>query len=194
MTIVVAMPSADKSRSAYAALLRGVNIGPRAKVPMAELREVVQGLGHHDVRTYLNSGNVVFTCLPADEAELAAELQEALERRLGFPVACLVRGGGYLREVVTANPFAEQATTGKVVHATFLSRPLEAERLAAVPAADFLPEEYAVGDRVLYLHLPGGMGRSKLAEVLSRSSVLTDVVATTRNWNTVTKLLELTTG
>lgn len=196
MAIVRSMPTdpADGS-TAYAALLRGVNLGPRAKVAMPELRDVVQGLGHSDVRTYLNSGNVVFSCAPADEEDLASGLEEAIERRFGLPIPCLVRGGDHLREVVAANPFPGQATEGRLVHATFLSRPPDTGGLAAaVPAGDFLPEEYTVGDRVIYLHLPGGIGRSKLAAALSRFTARTDAAATTRNWNTVTKLREMTTG
>lgn len=180
--------------TAYAALLRGVNLGPHAKVAMPELREVVQALGHQDVRTYLNSGNVVFSCHPTDEAELAAALEEAIERRFGLPIPCLVRSGDDLRDVTAANPFAGQTVEGRLVHATFLSRPLESGELAAVPASGFAPEEYATGERVLYLHLPGGIGRSKLAEALSRATARAGVVATTRNWNTVMKLVELTAG
>ena len=115
-----------------------------------------------------------------------------MQRHFGFAVPCLVRSGGYLRAVADANPYPEQAANGKLVHATFLSEPVGPERLASLDAAKFAPEEYRLGDRVIYLHAPNGLGRSELAAALGRSSLLTGVTATTRNWNTVAKLVELT--
>jgi uncharacterized protein (DUF1697 family) len=198
---------ADTGRR-YAALLRGINVGGHAKVPMAELRQVLEELGHTAVLTYLNSGNVAFTArpgLPAGqggeeraEPALAAELEQAIEERFGFPVPCLVRGAGYLRAVAGAVPYPEHAAAdGKKVHAVFLSAPPAggADALAsAVRSEAFAPEGYALGDRVLYLDLPNGIGRSKLAEAVGRAAPLKSAVATARNWNTVLKLVELTAG
>lgn len=176
----------------YAALLRGVNVGGARRVPMGELREVVAGLGHTSVRTYLNSGNVVFAAPPAGEEELAGALEAAMAERFGFAVPCLVRSGTYLRGVVAANPFPGAADVGRTLHVTFLSEQVGPERLAAVDAAAFAPEEFRVGDRALYLHVPGGLGRSPLAQALSRPAVWKGVTPTTRNWNTVLALAELT--
>lgn len=186
--------SEERAPTVYAALLRGVNVGGKAKVPMAELRLMLEELGHREVRTYLNSGNAVFSSPSADEDVLGAQMEQAIERRFGFPVSCLVRSGGYLRAVAEANPYAEQAAAGgKTVHATFLSAPVGPELLETVPPERFRPDEYHLGERVLYLHLPNGLGRSKLAEALARPSAqLKGVTATTRNWNTVAKLVELT--
>lgn len=201
LVIVAVMATArEAGPAAYAALLRGVNVGGRTRVPMADFRDLLEGLGHQRVRTYVNSGNAVFGRAssgesPLDEGTLAAEIEEAMRERFGFPIACLVRSGGYLREVVTANPYSEQAVEGKRVHAVFLSgSPRAGDIAAALPSEDFRPDEYELGDRVIYLHVPNGLGRSRLAEVLSRPAVLQGMVATTRNWNTVTKLLEWTTG
>ncbi|SDG82668.1 Uncharacterized conserved protein, DUF1697 family [Sinosporangium album] len=183
--------------TAYAALLRGVNVGGHAKVPMAELRQVVEGLGYEGVRTYVASGNVVFRGpaeAPGVEGSLSGEIEQGIERRFGFPVSCLVRSGAHLQAVAQANPFAEHAAEGTVVHATFLSERVLPDRLASIRAEAFLPERFALGDRVIYLHLPGGMGRSKLAETLARPALFKGVVATSRNWNTVTKLVEWTSS
>ncbi|MEU8978131.1 MULTISPECIES: DUF1697 domain-containing protein [unclassified Streptomyces] len=176
----------------YAALLRGINVGGAKKVPMAELRTLMEGLGYGDVRTYLQSGNAVFSADHGDEDSLAAELAGAIEKHFGFTVGVLVRDHAYLTAVREACPFPAAELEGKQLHATYFSGPVDAERFASVDPAAFLPEEFRLGDRVLYLYAPDGLGRSKLAEALSRPRLLKGVTATSRNWNTVVKLEELT--
>ncbi|MFI6645011.1 DUF1697 domain-containing protein [Streptomyces sp. NPDC050504] len=176
----------------YALLLRGINVGGHRKVPMAELRSLLTGLGYGDVRTHLQSGNAAFTTGRADEAGLEAAIGRAVEEHFGFAVDCLVRDGAYLRAVVDACPFPAADLEPKQLHVTYFSRPVTADRFAAVDRGAFLPEDFALGDRALYLYAPEGLGRSKLAEVLARPALNKGVVATTRNWNTVTKLVELT--
>jgi uncharacterized protein (DUF1697 family) len=177
----------------YAALLRGVNVGGK-RVPMAELRTLMEGLGHGGVRTYLQSGNAVFTSDEGDEEQLAADLERALRKHFGFPVDCLVRTGDYLRAVMDACPFPAESLTGKQLHATYFSAPVDAARFAALDQRAFLPEEFRLGDRVLYLYVPNGLGRSPLAEALGKPAITKGLVATSRNWNTVTTLVELTHG
>ncbi|MFD6922307.1 DUF1697 domain-containing protein [Streptomyces sp. NPDC059944] len=176
----------------YAALLRGINVGGAKKVPMAELRTLLEGLGHGDVRTYLRSGNAAFSSAHGDEESLAAELSTAIEERFGFGVGVLVRDHRYLKAVREACPFPAAELEAKQVHVTYFSDPVDAERFASVEPAAFLPEEFRLGDRALYLYAPDGLGRSRLAEALARPRLLKGVLATTRNWNTVVKLEELT--
>ncbi|MFJ3170995.1 DUF1697 domain-containing protein [Streptomyces roseus] len=178
----------------YAALLRGINVGGAKKVPMAELREVLTDLGLTGVQTYLQSGNAVFTSPEKDPGALARELERAVEARFGFRVACLVVDGEYLRAVAEACPFPAAELEGKQLHATFLSAQPGEERFASIDGPAYLPEEYRIGDRVVYLYAPDGLGRSKLGEALHRPAVLKGIDATTRNWNTVVKLVELTAG
>ncbi|MFJ8691508.1 DUF1697 domain-containing protein [Streptomyces roseolilacinus] len=176
----------------YAALLRGVNVGGSRKVPMAELRTVLAGLGHTDVRTHLQSGNAFFTTASdAGEDALAAAIEQALEEHFGFRVDCLVRGGPYLRAAVDACPFPAGDLEPRQLHVTYFSAPVTADRFAAVDRAAHLPEEFRLGDRELYLYVPDGLGRSKLADALARPAVVRGVVATTRNWATVRKLAEM---
>ncbi|MEU6871528.1 DUF1697 domain-containing protein [Streptomyces sp. NPDC046751] len=176
----------------YAALLRGINVSGHKRVPMAELRALLTELGHGDVRTHLQSGNAVFSSASDDENALAAELERAIEQRFGFPVPCLVRDGAYLAAVAAACPFPAAELEGKQLHITYYDRPVDAGRFARIDPAAYLPEAFGLGDRALYLYTPDGLGRSKLAEALSRSSVTKDTVATSRNWNTVARLVELT--
>ncbi|WP_129839072.1 DUF1697 domain-containing protein [Streptomyces sp. RFCAC02] len=182
----------------YAALLRGVNVGGAKRLPMPVLREILTDLGHGSVRTHLNSGNAVFAG-DADggdgedaEGALAAGIEDAIERRLGFRVACLVRGGAYLRAVHDACPFPAGESAGRHLHAVFGSGPLTAERFASVDPAAYRPEEFRIGDRVLYLYAPDGLGVSRLAPALQRPALLKGVEVTSRNWNTVRALVELT--
>ncbi|MHC0429048.1 DUF1697 domain-containing protein [Streptomyces sp. O3] len=178
----------------YAVLLRGINVGGHKKVPMAELRSLLNELGLGEVRTYLQSGNAVFTSASDDEDALAEQLGTAIADRFGFSVDCLVRTGAYLRAVADACPYPAASLEGKQLHVTFFTRPVEPERFASVDPAAYAPEDFRLGDRALYLYAPNGLGRSKLAEALARPALLKGTVATTRNWNTVAKLMELTGG
>jgi uncharacterized protein (DUF1697 family) len=176
----------------YAALLRGVNVGGGRKMPMAELRAALEELGHGDVRTYLQSGQAVFTAHRGDQEALAAELAEALGKRFAFACEVLVRDHAYLAGVVEACPFPAAELEGRQLHVTFLDRDVDDAHFAALDREAYLPEEFRIGDRALYLYLPNGMGRSRLAEQLARPRLAKGLVATTRNWNTVLKLVDLT--
>ncbi|MGW1778090.1 DUF1697 domain-containing protein [Streptomyces sp. NPDC002143] len=176
----------------YAALLRGINVGGSRKVPMAELRTLLEGLDLGDVRTYLQSGQAVFSAAHGDEETLAAELTAAIEKHFGFVVDVIVRDHAFLKAVAEACPYPAAELEAKQLHVTYFSGPVDEERYAGIDRAAFLPEEFRLGDRVLYLYAPDGLGRSKLAEQLSRPRVHKGLIATTRNWNTVIKLVELT--
>ncbi|MDG9694288.1 DUF1697 domain-containing protein [Streptomyces mutabilis] len=176
----------------YAALLRGINVGGAKKLPMADLRALLEELGHGAVRTHLQSGQAVFASGHGDEETLAAELAQAIEKRFGFPVDVIVRDHAYLRAVAEACPFPAAELEPKQLHVTYFSAPVDEERFASIDRPAFLPEEFRLGDRALYLYAPNGLGRSKLAEALAKPRVNKGLIATTRNWNTVTKLVELT--
>ncbi|MET9118715.1 DUF1697 domain-containing protein [Streptomyces longwoodensis] len=178
----------------YAALLRGINVGGSRKLPMGDLRTLMEGLGYTGVRTYLQSGQAVFASDHGDEDSLAAELAAAVAERFGFAVDVIVRDHAYLRAVAEACPFPAADLQPKQLHVTYFSAPVDAARFAGVDPAAHAPEEFRLGDRALYLYAPDGLGRSKLAEQLSRPRVTKGLVATTRNWNTVLKLVEMTAG
>ena len=176
----------------YAALLRGINVGGSKKVSMAELRTLLENLGHDDVGTYLQSGNAVFSSDHGDEESLAAELAEAIEKHFGFAVGVLVRDHAYLKAVREDCPFPAAELEARQLHVTYFDRPVDEERFAAVDRSAFLPEEFRLGDRALYLYAPEGLGRSQLAVALAKPRLLKGLLATSRNWNTVVKLEELT--
>ncbi|MFF4172806.1 DUF1697 domain-containing protein [Streptomyces sp. NPDC001744] len=176
----------------YAALLRGINVSGRRKVPMADLRTLLEDIGHRNVRTYLQSGNAVFTTDSASsEEELTAALEEAIEERFGFRVDCLVRDGAYLAAVAEACPFPAAELEGRQLHALYFSGPPDAGRFAAIDRDAYRPEDFALGDRVLYLYAPGGLGTSRLGDAVSRPALSEGLVVTARNWNTVLRLVEM---
>ncbi|SCG07675.1 Uncharacterized conserved protein, DUF1697 family [Streptomyces sp. Ncost-T6T-2b] len=152
----------------YAALLRGINVGGGKKVPMPELRDVLAGLGHTGIATHLQSGNAVFRSDNEDADALATALEQALHERFGFAVDCLVRDAAYLAAVADACPFPAAELEGKQLHVTYFDRPVDASRFADLDAEAFLPEEFRLGDRCMYLYAPDGLGRSKLAVALGR--------------------------
>lgn len=176
----------------YAALLRGINVGGAKKLPMAELRTLMEGLGHDGVRTYLQSGQAVFASGRGNEESLAAELAQAIEKRFGFTVDVIVRDHVYLKAIADNCPFPAAELEAKQLHVTYYSAPPGEDRFAELDRSAYLPEEFRTGDRALYLYAPDGLGRSKLAVGLSRPRLNKGLIATTRNWNTVLKLVELT--
>ncbi|MBB4662346.1 DUF1697 domain-containing protein [Conexibacter arvalis] len=173
------------------ALLRGINVGGGKKVPMAQLRELVEGLGHTAVRTYVQSGNVVFTAADPDAA--AAEVGEGIERAIaaafGFDVLVTIRTRDELAAVIAADPFAGVADHPSRYHVLFLAEAGDPRRLEELDRAAYEPERFALRGRELYLWTPEGLGRSKLAQALSERRL--GVAATARNWRTVTTLLAL---
>ncbi|MET7486494.1 DUF1697 domain-containing protein [Streptomyces sp. NPDC005538] len=176
----------------YAALLRGINVGGSRKLPMADLRTLMDGLGLDDVRTYLQSGQAVFASDDGDEESLAAQLARAVEERFGFAVDVVVRDHAYLAAIAANCPFPAAELEAKQLHVTYYSAPPGEDRFAGLDRAAFLPEEFRLGDRALYLYAPDGLGRSKLAVELSRPRLNKGLIATSRNWNTVLKLVEMT--
>ncbi|MFJ8824053.1 DUF1697 domain-containing protein [Streptomyces sp. NPDC102467] len=176
----------------YAALLRGINVGGNKKVPMAQLRPLMEGLGYTDVRTYLQSGNVTFAADGGDEASLERDVAAAVAAEFGFSVDVVVRDHAYLRAVMEACPFPAAALQGKQLHVTYFSAPVSTERFAGIDPAAYAPEDFRLGDRALYLYAPDGLGTSKLGAQLGRPALNKGLIATSRNWNTVVKLVELT--
>ena len=169
------------------ALLRGINVGPRQRVKMPELRELIEGLGYTDVRTLVQSGNVVFTAR-AKPATLEQKLEQEIEKQLGVDPKVVVRTRDELAAAIEANPF-DVPDDPRNLHVTFLSGEPDAAAVKKLEDADLGDDELAFLGREIYVLYANGMGRSELAKQLGRTKL--GVAATDRNWNTVTKLLEM---
>ena len=182
------MPARSRSTS-YAALLRGVNLGSHNRVAMSDLRALVEGLGATNVRTYVQSGNVVFRSGRA-AGGLAAALETAIRDELDLEVTVVLRSERRLRDFVGANPFARSKAEPKTLYATFLSAAPDPERVRRLEQQDFAPERFQIAGDDVYLSFPNGSGRVKLSNATLERQL--GVAATTRNWRTVTALAELT--
>jgi uncharacterized protein (DUF1697 family) len=174
--------------SRQVALLRGINVGKHNRVGMAPLRELLERLGHEDVRTLLQSGNVVLTS-DTTGTELERSLEEAIAGELGVEPRVVVRTVKELAAVLERDPLAGVADDPKRYQVSFLSETLAPAVKKELEAADVAPEQVAVHGREIYAWHPGGIQRSPLVKLLTDRKL--GVTATARNWNTVTKLIEL---
>ena len=170
--------------TAYVALLRGINVGGHSKVPMADLRAVVAELGHEDIATYVQSGNVLFSSDgEADEAAVRAALEDAIAAHFGFAVDVAVRSREALTSVAELHPLDGAGREPSRLHVFFLVGEPDLERVAALRPDAFAPDELLVAGREVYVYYANGAGRSKLKIDLGTP-------ATARNWRTVLALRE----
>ncbi len=177
--------------SVYIALLRGINVGGQKIVLMEELRKSCARLGFEGVETHVQSGNVVFRAAPRSAANLASGISNAIQRDFGFPVTVVVRTADELRAVAKGNPFLKERGIDPLrLYVTFLSEAPSKEGLARLKALPAGSDRLSLKGREIYLHAPNGYGRSKLANTAVENAL--SITATTRNWNTVDALLELT--
>ena len=173
----------------YIGLLRGINLAGAKMVAMADLRDLVTKLGFSDVKTLLQSGNVVFRGPAKAPAKIEAQLEAAIEKRFGFKVECHVRTADEWSAVVDANPFRAEATKdpGHLLVSCFKT-PLDEANVKALQdaiAAMNGPELLEADGRHLYMVFPDGVGNSKANRIIDRKL---RALGTARNWNTVTKL------
>jgi uncharacterized protein (DUF1697 family) len=166
----------------YAALLRGVNVGGN-RLAMADLRRLVERSGGRDAVTYLQSGNVVYS----GPKRVARELEGALLAELGLRTSVLIRSAGELARVVAGKPFPAD---GKALSVTFLAGPADPEALAVIEPAAYGEDRFRAIGAEIYLYTPGGYGRTALNNTFWERTLAT--TATTRNWNTVVALAQMT--
>jgi uncharacterized protein (DUF1697 family) len=171
------------------ALLRGVNIGKR-RVSMVDIRDGLERAGCRNVVTYVQSGNVVLTPPAKHTASLRSWLETTLGEIAGFDIPVVLRTATELAAVVKGNPYPE--ASGTLLHVSFYAETPRTDLLDAIDRAQYAPEKCMLFGRDMYLLLPDGMGNAKLPADLEKANKRKPaVLATTRNWNTVLKLLEL---
>jgi uncharacterized protein (DUF1697 family) len=170
------------------ALLRGINLGAKRRVSMPELRELLAAQGHGDVRTHLQSGNVVLTSRAAP-ARLERRLEREIAAGLGIETRVLVRTRDELADVVQRDPLGEVASDPKRYTVSFLSEAPDQKVVRELADEDLAPERFVISGREVYAWQPSGTQRSRVSQLLSERRL--GVEGTVRNWNTVTKLLAL---
>jgi uncharacterized protein (DUF1697 family) len=171
-------------------MLRGVNVGGHNRIKMEELRALYESLGLLDAQTYIQSGNVVFRTKERDLVLLTKRIEDGIERSFNFRPRVIVRTSSGLRDVIARNPFAMR--TGiepNRLLVLFLASDPDADARAKALSIKVEPEELRIHDRELYIYFTNGMARPKLSIPLIEKTLKTP--GTGRNWNTVTKLLEI---
>jgi uncharacterized protein (DUF1697 family) len=175
--------------STWVLLLRGINVGGKNKVPMSELRGLLEALGCGVVQTYIQSGNAVLTATEALASRLPESLGEAMTERFGFRVPVVVRAGPDLERIVAANPFLATGVEPRQLHVGFLADAPDAAAIARIDHDRSPPDRLVVRGREVFLHLPNGVGRTKLSNAYLERALGT--TSTVRNWRTVLALVEL---
>lgn len=172
------------------AMLRGVNVSGHNMIKMEALRALCESLGLRDAQTYLQSGNVVFRTKERNLVALAKSIEDAIERSLGFRPAVIVRTTAEIRGAIAKNPFAKRrGIEPSKLLVTFLVDDPSAEGRDKVLKIKADPEELFIDGREVYIYFPKGMARPKLS--WSTIGKMLGTTGTGRNWNSVTKLLEM---
>jgi len=185
------MPRGDPSADAvHVALLRGINVGGKHRLSMKDLAAMVEAAGGRDVRTYVQSGNVVFRAGGKRASGIAAAVARAVLARLGFAAPVLVRTAAELRAVARGNPFLRAGADPEALHVLFLAHRPPKARVAALDPKRSPPDEFAVRGREIYLRLWNGVARTKLGNAYFDAQLGT--TTTMRNWRTVLALLAMT--
>ena len=169
----------------WIALLRGINVGGRNKMPMAELRAGLEAAGFCSVRSYIQSGNVVFDATPTSKYALAKRLDEAIERRFGFLPEIFLLTTTDFQAAIDNNPFPDAVSEPKTLHFYFLECVPNSPDVDSINNMVTSTERYELIDTIFYLHAPDGVGRSKLASSVERRL---GVSATARNYKTIQAL------
>jgi uncharacterized protein (DUF1697 family) len=175
---------------AIVSLLRAENVGGHNMVKMDALREIYQSLGLRNPQTYVQSGNVVFRSDAKDLARLRKRIEDAIQQACGFRAPVVLRSSAELKDVIRRNPFAKR--TGiepNRLLVSFLSDSPPAEAREKILLLKAGPEELLLDGRELYIYYRDGFAKSKLTPALLERTL--KVSGTARNWNTVTKLLEM---
>lgn len=177
----------------FIALLRGINVSGQRKIRMAELTDACEEKGLTNVKTYLQSGNIVFRCKERSAAKVAKMLELLIESRFGHDVTVMVRTAADLKRIITGNPYSAQAKKDPAkVHVTFLDSRPTAAMIKSLDDVDTRGDEFSMGREEILLHCPNGYGKTKLNNAFFERKL--KMPATTRNWKTVEALHEMAAG
>ena len=176
----------------HIALLRGINVGGKNKLPMKDLVAMFTDAGCNDVRTYIQSGNVIFQAKPALAKRIPDLIAGAIRDRFGYRIPVVMRTVEELRKVLRNNPFLKTGADTQILHVAFLADRPGAAKVTALDPSRSPPDEFTVRGQEIYLHCPNGMARTKLTNAYFDSKLTT--TSTVRNWRTALKLLEVAGG
>jgi uncharacterized protein (DUF1697 family) len=171
-------------------MLRGINVGGKKPVRMERLRESWAALGFRSIKTYVQSGNIVFVDAEKSPSNLSKSISEAILGDFGFRVPVLVKTAKEMGEVIKRNPFLkETGIDPSKLHVTFLSEAASKDALKSLERLPTKPDRFFVGRQEIYLYCPGGYGKTKLSNGAFEKAL--SMGTTTRNWKTVNALFEM---
>lgn len=182
-------PKSNKAHSVFAALLRGINVGGKNRLPMSDLKRIFADAGCQDVRTYIQSGNVVFRADEKLANRIPATVAQSITDRHGLRVPVVLRSIDELRALTGSNPFIAIGKDPARVHVAFLADEPDKSKVAALDPDRSPPDELIARGSEIFLFCPNGMARTKLTNTYFDSKL--ETTSTVRNWRTVLKLLEL---
>jgi uncharacterized protein (DUF1697 family) len=183
------MDSQVMTRTTNVALMRGLNVGGANRMPMTDLSQIFVEAGCTEVRTYIQSGNVIFKSSQSKLEKLPAVIAKGIADRFGFKVPVVLRTVEQLGETIQNNPFLKVGAEEPLLHVYFLAGVPDARAINSLDPKRSSPDAFFVRGRDIYLQMPNGMARTKLTNAYFDSKLAT--ISTARNWRTVLKLFEL---
>lgn len=182
----------SKTSCTYLALLRGINVGGKNKLPMKDLVGLFEDVGCLNVRTFIQSGNVIFNASRGLVKGLPNLITRTIEENLGYRIPVVLRTAEEMDEAIHWNPFIAAGVPEKTLHVYFLASLPDARAVATLDASRSLPDRFQVCGQEIYVELPNGMARTKLTNAYFDSKLAT--ISTARNWKTVIQLHKLMKG
>ena len=181
--------TSSPSHTKYVALLRGINVGGKNKLPMKDLLELCITAGCSNVQTYIQSGNVIFSSPASDTSKLAAGVTAQIRKRFGYQIAVVLRTAPQLQNIVRNNPFPRAGAAENSLYVMFLADLPDRAHFALLDPLRSPGDSFTVAGQEIFLHLPNGAARTRLTNAWFDAKLGT--IGTSRNWRTVLKLLEL---
>jgi len=178
--------SQAKAGAIHIALLRGINVSGRNRLPMADLVSIFEGAGSSDVVTYIQSGNVVLRAKDALARKLPELVAAAIAKQFGYRIPVVMRSAPDFERLVRSNPFESQGTSAKSLHVAFLENQPTADQIAALDPKRSAGDRFEIIGKEIYLHCPNGLARSKLTNAYFDAKLQT--TSTFRNWRTTLHL------
>ena len=174
----------------YIAILRGINVSGQKKINMKELKDLLGNLEFQSIKTYIQSGNVVFNYDPGKSDKVASQIEFAIKNHYGFDVTVLIRTRAEILDCIKSNPFnSKPDLDSKQLYATFLSHLPEAQNIEKVLAFESDADEFIFLNKTIFVYCPGGYGTTKLSNNFFENKL--KVRATTRNWRTINELARI---
>lgn len=174
----------------YISILRGINVGGQRKIPMADLKSLYEDLGFKEVITYIQSGNVIFESNKISVKVLEQMIEKKINETFNLIVPVVIRQIREMKNILTINPFVKMKGIDiDKLHITFLDEIPGQEVLININKYDYSPDKFIIKEKEVFLYCPGGYGKTKLSNNFFENKL--KLKATTRNWKTVNKLVEL---